>query len=324
MTDLLVRGQWNIPVQSRDPQRRRSTMWIAFAGALAYCSWPLAYLVNPSLAGNALASSFEGHSQPFSWLFILLDGIAGFCAAIVCIRELRPLYGRPRPGRALVYALLGYAMFGLATAIDAVVPLNCGSRSIQACARQVWPLTPDDVLTGVALLALLAAAVTVIVQMNHRPTVRSSAVPATTIIITVIVWSALGVMVLGSTSATLAALAQYAFLTLTSLLAFFVPLGATSLRRRSTASVSSTPKGASMRPKGLAQQQDGMADLLLERKEYVGTAGDEVERSRGRTSQQSNRFCRPDPRRPGSPLPSRSAATSCSMPVAQHQVDGRR
>ena len=75
MTDLLVRGQSTIPVLSQAP-RRPSTTWLACAGALAYCSWPLAFLVNPSLAGNGLASSFEAPSQPFSWLFILLDCIA--------------------------------------------------------------------------------------------------------------------------------------------------------------------------------------------------------------------------------------------------------
>jgi hypothetical protein len=107
MTDVLERGQGTIPVPSRVPQRGRSTMWIALAGALAYSSWPLAFLVNPSLAGSALASSFEGHSQPFSWLFILLDCVAGLCTATVSICELRPRRGRQRPSRALVFALLG-------------------------------------------------------------------------------------------------------------------------------------------------------------------------------------------------------------------------
>ena len=150
MTDVLERGQRAIPVPSRGLQRGQPTMWIALAGALAYSSWPLAFLVNPLLAGSALASSFEGRSQPYSWLFILLDYIAGLCTAIVCTCELRPHQGRQRPGRGLVFALLGYGAFGMATAVDAIVPLSCRSRSAQACASQLWPLTPDDWLTGVA------------------------------------------------------------------------------------------------------------------------------------------------------------------------------
>ena len=46
-------------------------------------------------------------------------------------------------------------------------------------------------------------------------------------------WSGLGsVVILWSTSAVIAASCQYAFLTLTSVLAFAVPLGATYLRSR--------------------------------------------------------------------------------------------
>ena len=153
-------------------------MWFACAGALAYCSWPLAFLVNPSLAGNGLASSFEAPSQPFSWLFILLDCIAGLCITVVCIRELRAHRGFLRQSRAFSFALLGYATFGLATVTDAVVPLRCGSGSVQVCASQIWPLTPDDVLTGVAMAALCLAATTLAVDMTKRspalPSGRSS------------------------------------------------------------------------------------------------------------------------------------------------------
>jgi hypothetical protein len=138
MTALLVRGQSTIPVLSQAP-RRPSTTWLACAGALAYCSWPLAFLVNPSLAGDGLASSFEAPSQPFSWLFILLDCIAGLCITIVGIRELRPHHGLLRQRRAFALVVLSYAAFGLATAADALVPLRCGSRSVQAAQARSGP-----------------------------------------------------------------------------------------------------------------------------------------------------------------------------------------
>jgi hypothetical protein len=187
--------------------------------------------VNPSLAGSALASSFEARSEPFSWLFILLDCIAGVCTAAVCIRELRPRQGSPWPRRGLVLALLGYGVFGMATAVDAVVPLSCGATSAQACASRIWPPTPDDFFTGTAVLALFVATVTVIVLTARRPVAFPPSV-AFALTVTLILWTALGFTVLiWSATGTLAADDQYADLTLTSMLAFVVPVGATSVQR---------------------------------------------------------------------------------------------
>ena len=182
---------------------------------------------DPPLAGSALASSFEGRSEPFAWLFILLDCVAGLCTAVVCVRELRPHPGRARLGGAVVFALLGYAAFGISTAVDAVVPLQCGTSSAQACASQIWPLTPDDLLTGAAILALFIAAVSILVRMARTPVAFPPYVPAA-ILLALTGWSALGLVVLlWSSSATMAAVSQYAFLTLTSVLSFVVPLCAT-------------------------------------------------------------------------------------------------
>ena len=222
------------------------TLCIAVAGALAYSSWPLGFLVNPSLAGTALASSFEGRSQPFSWLFILLDCFAGLCTVIVCVRFLRSRRGSRPPGKALVLALLGYAVFGVTSAVDAAVPLNCGASSARACAAQLWPVTPDDLLTGIAVLGLFAAVAILAIQVTRaRPPL---AVPATVVIATT-VWSAMGLVVLlGGTSPAFTATVQYAFLTATSLLMLLVPAQATVvLRHRPSgrARVTVTPAGGS-------------------------------------------------------------------------------
>ena len=227
LSSVLDRGQRTIAAASQAPRRSRATLWIACIGALAYNSWPLAFVVDPPLAGSALASSFEGRNEPFAWLFILLDCIAGLCTAVVCVRELRPHRGRARLGGAVVFALLGYAAFGISTAVDAVVPLDCGSSSAQACASQLWPLTPDDLLTGAAIFALFVAAVSILVRMIRTPVTLPPYVPAA-IMLALTGWSALGLVVLlCSTSATTAAVSQYAFLTLTSVLSFVVPLCAT-------------------------------------------------------------------------------------------------
>jgi len=214
-------------VEHRASTRGQSTWWIALVGAVAYCSWPLAYLVNPSLAGTGLASSFEARSQPFSWLFILLDCVAGLCAVIVCFRVLHPRTRGRTLSRAGVVGLRGYALFGVATAIDAVVPLHCGATSAQACASQLWPMTPDDILTGIAVLALFAGEATVL--MITRPPDGPAVVPIA-VAVTLAGWCVLGLAVLmGIAVSTSAAALQYAFLTLTSLLAFTIPVSLVSL-----------------------------------------------------------------------------------------------
>ncbi len=226
--------------------------------------WPIARGRWPSSSIRRLPvmgwRAVSKRRQPFNWLFVLLDCTAGLCIAIVSVRELRPHAGFVRRNRALAAALFGYATFGLATAIDAVVPLRCGSRSAQACASQVWPLTPDDVLTGVAMVALCLAATTLAVYMTRRSPALQSAVPSA-IAITLIGWSALGLAVIfGGASATATAACQYAFLTLTGVLAFVVPLGAHSSRRPS-ANVGLAPGCASEPPNRLAQEP-GAIDVL--------------------------------------------------------------
>lgn len=205
-------------------------MWLAGLGALAYSSWPLAFLVCPALAGTALSSSFEARSQPFSWLFILLDCITGLAIATVGLRELHRWHAGPRDPGVVVFAFLGYSVFGVATAVDAVVPLKCGTASPQACARQVWPPTPDDVLTGVAMLALFLAAALVVFRMTRQPAACAPALPAA-MTVTLIGWCVLGVMVLFSSARPIViAVYQYAFLTLTSAVVFVVPLCVLLLR----------------------------------------------------------------------------------------------
>lgn len=229
--DVVEPAPWISPMSSIAGRGTVFTLCIAVAGALAYSSWPLGFLVNPALAGTALASSFEGRSQPFSWLFILLDCFAGLCTVIVCIRFLRSPRGSRRPGKALVLALLGYAVFGVTSAVDAAVPLSCGASSARACAAQLWPITPDDLLTGIAVLGLFGAVAILVVRMVRTRLLL--AVPAT-IAITTTGWCGLGIVVLfgSASSASSAAAAQYAFLTLTSLLALVVPVEATLLRSR--------------------------------------------------------------------------------------------
>jgi hypothetical protein len=223
MTAVFERIPFIGAARSQVPPRGRTTMWIATCGALAYSSWPLAFVLNHPMAGTALASSFEARDQPFSWLFILLDCVVGLCTVVVSARQFRPL-ALFRSDRALIGVVLSYGLFGLATAVDAVVPLSCSSESSRACASQLLPITPDDVLTGVAVFALfLAAAFAFIRLFSNRagcPVTFPVAIAALTA-----AWSTIGIIFLlegpsGSASW------QYAFLTLTSVLVLVVPMSA--------------------------------------------------------------------------------------------------
>ena len=69
-----------------------AVLLVGLVAALAYCSWPVGYLVNPSLAAGALASELDARGQPYSWLFILLDCATG-AAALLVVRLTWPSRG---------------------------------------------------------------------------------------------------------------------------------------------------------------------------------------------------------------------------------------
>ncbi|HXW33620.1 MAG TPA: DUF998 domain-containing protein, partial [Acidimicrobiales bacterium] len=105
-----------------------------FAG-LAYLSWPLGYVLNSSVVANGLASDLEVPGQPFAWLFISLDIVAGTLMILISIILWLRLAHRP----LLVAAILGYALFGISSIVSAAVPLSCGSgrAALLACGTQV-------------------------------------------------------------------------------------------------------------------------------------------------------------------------------------------
>ncbi|HWD24402.1 MAG TPA: hypothetical protein VG368_02965, partial [Acidimicrobiales bacterium] len=60
--------------------RRRVAIGVGIAGALAYSSWPLGYVLNGATARSAFASDLELSGQPYNWLFIGLDCVTGIAA----------------------------------------------------------------------------------------------------------------------------------------------------------------------------------------------------------------------------------------------------
>lgn len=119
-----------------------ATIFAVLAGAI-YNSWPLGFWLNPKVSnGGGLASELEGLHQPYNWVFILLDIVTGSLVVIVVAllwqKHMRIL------GKV---ALASFALFGLFTIIDALLPMPC-EPSVAAC--PVWTAQPMLILHGVA------------------------------------------------------------------------------------------------------------------------------------------------------------------------------
>ena len=99
---------------------------LMIVAALLYSTWPLGYWLNPS-ANRGLASNLEALNQPFNWLFIILDIVSGLIICYACLNLLQIVNSSSvnRTKLGLRVAVLGTGIFGLFTAIDALLPLNC-------------------------------------------------------------------------------------------------------------------------------------------------------------------------------------------------------
>ncbi len=192
-------------------------MLVGLVASVAYCSWPLGFILNPALTRTGLASDLEVHGQPFFWLFILLDCICGI-ATIVVAMDAWSLRGNVH--ERIVFGF--YALFGVATAIDALVPVNCGSKVLASCGADLTGINFDDILTGIAVLALFVAAVLAEVQFVRiygwtRYSVSS--------LVVTVSWSAFGLYYFAEHfSQKPAVVLQHIMLTMTSVVAFLVVL----------------------------------------------------------------------------------------------------
>ena len=126
---------------------------VMFIAGTLYSSWPLGYWLNPR-ADRGLASNLEALHQPYNWVFITFDIISGGLICVVtwwCLRFVR------RHNRTdniwLETAIVGLGVFGLLTALDAVLPLNC-VETVQHC---VPPLEdPYFVIHGITSIGSIA------------------------------------------------------------------------------------------------------------------------------------------------------------------------
>ncbi|HXR50246.1 MAG TPA: DUF998 domain-containing protein [Verrucomicrobiae bacterium] len=124
---------------------------VTVLAGLLYASWPLGYWLNP-VANRGLASDLEAAHQPYNWVFISFDIVSGLLICIASWWLLRRL--RNAESRLLTYAMLGFGVFGLLTAIDALLPLDCVSANVGQC-RSVWH-DPYFIVHGVASIGSIA------------------------------------------------------------------------------------------------------------------------------------------------------------------------
>ena len=131
----------------------RLTAVMLLAGIL-YSSWPLGYWLNPR-GDRGLASNLEATHQPYNWVFIGLDIASGalICVATLWLLRTARRHRQQPDGIWLEMAIVGVGAFGLLTALDAILPLNCVS-TVQHC---LPPLEdPSFIIHGIASIGSVA------------------------------------------------------------------------------------------------------------------------------------------------------------------------
>ena len=117
--------------KTKTPSFTWLTTALAFLAAVIYCSWPLGYVLNPRVSDSGgLASELGAIGQPYNWVFIVGDVIAGVLIMIITGMLLKKMLKRQT---WLVAVLVCYALFGLFTLIDALLPMSCDPSIAKVC-----------------------------------------------------------------------------------------------------------------------------------------------------------------------------------------------
>ena len=138
---------------------------LSIAAGIAYNSWPLGYWLNPAISrSGGLASELEALSQPFNWFFIACDVLCGVLVVIAVW-----LLWRQKQERLRTFALVSFALFGLLTITDALLPMTC-EPSLTTCPSLSHQ--PVLILHGVASISaavfLFVSAVLVWYKQRRR------------------------------------------------------------------------------------------------------------------------------------------------------------
>jgi hypothetical protein len=170
---------------------RSPLIWLSLLAAFLYSSWPWAYLLDPSVGRNSLASELEAPHRPYNWLFIIMDVLTGLILFAIGIWQLRKRQHWISPA-----AIWGYLLFGLLVAVAALTPLVCDPTT-QQCAPLIhnYPLLIHGIASIGSVLFLLFALTGVTYRAHQK---HATSWGATVLSILLLGWLFFGVASLSS------------------------------------------------------------------------------------------------------------------------------
>jgi hypothetical protein len=129
-----------MPKKTVNNQPQQQAWIIAFLGllaAMAYSTWPLGYYLNPRVGATGYASELAVIGQPYNWVFIAGDVIAGILIVGIVVLLWRRFKPQLRTWHKWILGMFG--LFGLLTIIAALLPMSC-TPSISLCpqATEDW------------------------------------------------------------------------------------------------------------------------------------------------------------------------------------------
>lgn len=106
---------------------RSPLVWLSVVAAVLYSSWPLAFVLDPSVGRHSLASELEAPHRPYNWVFIAMDVLTGLVLFGIGVWQLRK-----RSDHIPAIVIWSYLGFGLLVAVAALTPLVCDPTT-QSC-----------------------------------------------------------------------------------------------------------------------------------------------------------------------------------------------
>ena len=132
-------------------------------GGLFYSSWVLGFWLNP-LVAHRLASDLGASNQPFNWVFNSMDIASGLFIVTGSGKLIQIIQEgfRSTSPRLVSIAIYSAAIFGLLTALDAILPLNC----LEGESQCLPPLrNPYFIIHGIISIGSIAALTTSIIAI---------------------------------------------------------------------------------------------------------------------------------------------------------------
>jgi hypothetical protein len=171
------------------PSNDRVAVRVGWIAAIAYNSWPLAYLCNRMVLQHGLASDLEKFNQPFSWVFIAGDIATGVLLMAAAYLQY------PRANYKLLRLLiLSYGAFGAIIIMAAVLPIKC-EQVAAACVERL--ASPAALLhSSFSIISILSLSLAVLLCLILRRVTGSKVWQLWPLIITAVAMPVFGITAL--------------------------------------------------------------------------------------------------------------------------------